>query len=809
MSGSRQKRPHRTAPARSGSPQPARAKRREARPRDPLALAIWGVLALALAIRLWHIRHGLPDFLDEAIPLRRALGMTDAISGEISWNPHFFHYPSLSIYLHLFLQHAVMRIGTLFGVFTGIPDYALRNSTDPSLLAIPGRLLSVAFDVWTIYSVARIGERLARGAGLLAAALLALSATAIFTSRLIYTDTVMTAFAVAAVERMLAWLRDGGRSRLVTAVVLIGLATGSKYPAALLLLPLALVIALRELRHGAKPEAVRRAGRLVAASALGAALVFLITTPFILFDWSRFVADFSFVGRLGGAGHFGNYERSGFLYHVGNLTRDFGWPGLALLAVSLPLAIAAWRTSRERALLWLALLAFGAPVAMARIEAERYVIPLLPFVALLAADAALAIAARVPERARRPALAALALALLIPAAVTGLRAGGSLGDYTRIEARRWIEAHAAPDDIVVQELYGAPLLERAHVRRMHMGRIYAAAGPAARRAYDARPSFRAVTLPLTVVGMKTITLTPRDGGASQEVEVVARPADLNPPVYDPRLFAAVDWVITSSAVRGRFEGDSAAYAGVLRFYALLDSTAELTARFVSRGTNTGPDVTMYRLTPRTRAAIAALGPLPPLWWTEAVLPTFRERAEALLLPPERRGREPLLNSNGAPATWVRTLAPVFESRFAPLVRPLALELTEAGRAAAANPLARAVLALRPDDSEMGMIAVRGTGDAGDWPGSRALAERVLGVLPASAAGRGGLLLEYATALEQTGAGSRARALLDSLASSHDPQVAGAARARAVRPGPGVAGTRAEGGPGGVLRAPQPGPRPGR
>jgi hypothetical protein len=113
-----------------------------------MLLAAWAVLAVALVLRLWHIRHGLPDFLDEAIPLRRALGMSDAVTGDITWNPHFFHYPSLTLYLHLFVQRAVMQAGLLFGAFRNVADYTLRIWADPSMLAIPGRLLSVAFDVW-------------------------------------------------------------------------------------------------------------------------------------------------------------------------------------------------------------------------------------------------------------------------------------------------------------------------------------------------------------------------------------------------------------------------------------------------------------------------------------------------------------------------------------------------------------------------------------------------------------------------------------------------------------------------------------
>src|SRR5436190_7596593 len=63
-------------------------------PRDRLT-APRGVLALAafaLAVRLLRVAHGLPEFFEEAIPLRRALRMWIGPSGHVDWNPHLFHY---------------------------------------------------------------------------------------------------------------------------------------------------------------------------------------------------------------------------------------------------------------------------------------------------------------------------------------------------------------------------------------------------------------------------------------------------------------------------------------------------------------------------------------------------------------------------------------------------------------------------------------------------------------------------------------------------------------------------------------------
>jgi 4-amino-4-deoxy-L-arabinose transferase-like glycosyltransferase len=138
-----------------------------------------------------------------------------------------------------------------------------------------------------------------------AAALVALSPTMIATSRAIYTDTYMTAFAVWALERMLAYRADGRWSQLVAATVLSGLAAGSKYPAALLVIPLGLVLFERRRARGLLPWV------FACVAALG---VFLVTSPFVVLDFGRFVKDLGFERFHMAAGHLRSGGRRSFLF---------------------------------------------------------------------------------------------------------------------------------------------------------------------------------------------------------------------------------------------------------------------------------------------------------------------------------------------------------------------------------------------------------------------------------------------------------------------------------------------------------------
>ncbi len=742
------------------------------------------VIALALALRLWGVRLGLPDFLDEAIPFRKALGMWDPVSGAVDWDPHFFHYPSLTLDLNLLLQQAHLALGRMLGWFAGPADYAIAFQTDPTAMVVPARALSIAFDALGIGCVAVLGERMRRGAGVLAALMLACSPVLMECSRTIQSDTFMMALVVAAVERMLAWRRHGG-ARLAVAAVLVGLAAGAKYPGAVALLPLALVLWSR--------DGARGLARWPLHAAL-AATAFLVTTPYAVLDRSAFLSDLGFVSHVAAGGHFGDLDRAGLSYQAHKLVGDLGWVAVALLAASAGALVlgllgrrgpsAAARVTDEaqadRAVLWTCVLAFGVPIAVAHVEVERYLVPVLPFAALLAAEAALALGARLSGRARAAVVAALVVAMVAPALRSGLRAAGSDPYASRGAARRWLESHLTRHDLLLQEVYAAPVLERLRAGELRASAVFAAASPRWRAAYEARPTLAAVMIPLAVVGTTSATMHPLQGPPIT-LTVVPHPGDLNQVVYDPRLLDGVDVVVTSSAVRGRFEADPARYPVPRGFYALLDSTAEVAARFGAEGGDRGPVLTIYRLGPRTRAAVAALGPLPPLWWTERVSPGYRVAYDRALAPPGMRGVEAPLSADGEPAPWVGSLRGLFAERYARFAQWMAMELLERGAPEPARRLAAAVATMEPDDVTACLTLVDASIQLGAWNEALQALGRTERALEGRSEVPGLLRLQRAGVLQHLGDLAAARAELEIVRYGPDPELA--ARAARALSGP--------------------------
>src|SRR5262245_14590817 len=293
-------------------------------PRGLRLAAATAILALVAALlRLWHIDHGLPDVTEEAFPFRHALTLWSVDPGRTSLDPHWFAYPSLTVYVQFAIQQLWARAHSI----RSSADFLLTVATDPSSVIVLGRAASVAADVVRVIAVGRVARRHGRAPALLAMALVAFAPALITSSRLIYADDILAMFCVLSLWAMLEALDRPGSARLALAGALTGLAAGSKYPGALMLVPL-VTVAIRAPGDG-------RAIVRVALASSAALLAFIATTPYVFASWSEFIRDVALMRETTTSGTLGDLQGTNLGFYASVLGQALGFGGVGLLAWSL------------------------------------------------------------------------------------------------------------------------------------------------------------------------------------------------------------------------------------------------------------------------------------------------------------------------------------------------------------------------------------------------------------------------------------------------------------------------------------------
>lgn len=326
--------------------------------------------------------YGLPDVYhaDEPRIVERAVRFH---TGDL--DPRFFNWPSLYMYLLSGLY------GLVFGGF-GREGVVAAFARDPVPFYLLGRVVTAAFGTATIavlYILA--AEFYGRTIGLLAALFLTLNLLHIRDSHYITTDVPLTCLITLATLFVLRYLRDGRARDALLGGLATGLAASMKYPGGLMLLPLLLAQLGRPLAAG-ESRWRRLVGREMSLGLGAALLAFLVGTPYALLTPRAFVSGV--VNELGEVGtvQFGNEgDLPGYLFHlVHSLPEGMGLPVLSVATVGLAVLL------RRHTRVDLLLLAFAVPyfavIGSWNSRFERYALPLLPTLTLLAGVGVVAVA---------------------------------------------------------------------------------------------------------------------------------------------------------------------------------------------------------------------------------------------------------------------------------------------------------------------------------------------------------------------------------------------------------------------------------
>ncbi len=416
------------------------SRRRQGRP-DLHGPALVLLLVVAFLLRLWGIKQGLPysynfDEANHFVP--RAVSF---FSHDL--NPHYFQNPPAYSYL----------LQIVFELWFGSADAVKRAYvTDPTAVFVVARLVAAVLGTIAVWLTYLTGARLFnRTVGLLAAAIFGLAFLPVFYSHLALNDVPTLAPVALSLYGIAGVMRRGRWRDYAIAGLGIGLASATKYTGGITLLCL-----LGAFVNDASGEPVFRAARRLAFALVLALAAFLIANPFALLDFSAFRTGLSQQAsqaagedpvKLGSTG-------SGVTYYLWTFTWGIGWgPALAAIGGSVLLLL------RRR--VGMALVLLPAPIVFILFMGQqqrffgRWLMPIFPVVAILAAYGAVELVKWVTRSTGFPAAVAggLAAVLLLSqsvAAVIHNDAALSRPD-TRNLTRAWMVTHVPAGSKVVIE----------------------------------------------------------------------------------------------------------------------------------------------------------------------------------------------------------------------------------------------------------------------------------------------------------------------------------------------------------------------
>jgi hypothetical protein len=384
-------------------------------------------IAAAAALRFWSLDAGIPySFgVDEPEIMNRAVGMMK--SGDL--NPRFYDYPTLYIYVQL----AVACVRFLAGATTG-EWFALADAR-PEQFYLWARAVTAALGTATVALVYCIGARWGPRCAFVAAGLMAVMPMHVRESHFVLTDVPATFFVTLTFLLSLRATEQMRTAGFLWAGVAAGLAAATKYTGAIALV-LPLIAAWMTYRV--------RPSRLVAAAAAvsGAGLAFLLAAPFTVLDLPGFLNGYAVLMKSYAGRHAADAPAITYLKHLRNA---FGM--LGMIAILAGVMFGAMRAvSGPARVRWTLTVAFPLVffwfVSRQAMVFGRYLLPMVPFLCILAAVAVVSVSLlrrfSIPRVVRTALTVVLTACVILPPARQAVMFNVSHHPETVEGAYQWI-----------------------------------------------------------------------------------------------------------------------------------------------------------------------------------------------------------------------------------------------------------------------------------------------------------------------------------------------------------------------------------
>ncbi len=405
------------------------------------AVAVAVLLFAAFALRVWGARHGLPyayNADENAHFVPHAIGMFVS-----NGDPGYYVNPAA--YTHL--------LSIIFDVYFGGREGVSRAyAADPGQVFLVARVTAAVLGTVAVWMVYLAGKRLFdRRTALLGAALLAVSFLPVFYSHLALNDVPTLAPIGLALFGAAGVLREGRIRDYVLAGLGLGIACATKYTGGIVILPLIAAGTAQFLAPGGRGPATR--GLLIAG--VFAMAGFIGANPYSVINFEAFKEGINHQTAAADAalGKLGITQDNGVGYYLWTFTWGMG---LVPLVAAVAGAILLLRDEpRLTAVLASAPFAYVLFMGSQARFFGRWLLPVFPLVALLAAYCVFELADMVGRRKpalRLTAVAVGVLALCGQGLVYSLHSGLVLSrEDTRNLTRAWLVDHVPERTKIVVE----------------------------------------------------------------------------------------------------------------------------------------------------------------------------------------------------------------------------------------------------------------------------------------------------------------------------------------------------------------------
>jgi hypothetical protein len=525
-------------------------------------LAVAVLLAVAFGLRIWGVDHGLPyayNADENAHFVTRAIGLFGH-----GWDPNYYVNPPAYTYL------AHLLLGAWYGGRQGVSN---AFATDPTQIWILTRVLAAVLGTLAIWLTYLAGSRLVdRRVGLLSAGIFTVAFLPVFYSKLALNDVPTLAPLCLALWGTAGVLRYGRSRDYVAAGIGLGLACATKYTGGIVLVPLIAAAVVQFTAPGGRAGAARG----IVLAGVVALVAFLAANPYALLNWDAFTNGLTHQSDASGdaAGKLGLTQGNGYLYYLWSFGWGLGWIPL-LFAVGG--AVRLWFD--ERRLVWVlvpAVVLFVLFMGSQERYFGRWLMPVFPFVCILAAYAAFELAdwsERFWPALKPTFVVAVVVAVCAQGLVYSLHSGlvMSRGD-TRNLAREWMVSHVPLGSKIVVE----PVVPDQWAQDIGDPSPLTSNG------------YRWIKFPLSKSTIDPRTGRPYPDGLAQLVNIEDFERVLTPDLVSTFEQQGYCWVVVGSSQRGRAEAQPGAVPQALEYYRELQRRSVVAHRVSPYAKGEGP-----------------------------------------------------------------------------------------------------------------------------------------------------------------------------------------------------------------------------